>query len=365
MGGLITSWPIWLLAGVMAAGAGLLMLWRSAGAARLAAVPPDDPARAVYRRQLDDLDDLVERGLLSPDEYDAARAEAARRLLAAGGAGAKAETPGDRHLILLVAGVAGVLALGLYLALGSPGAPDRPFRARLEQWRNTPVNRLRPDEAAAVLRDLAKTRPNDARLFAVLGQIERSSGDVASAVRDLQHAARLDPRNADLQATLAEALAAAGGNKPTPEALAALNRALEIDPKNQQAQFFLGGARAAQGNGAEAARIWRKLASELDPRDVRRPQLLALADRVEKGPAAAPAPEPEIPAAQADFIKGMVASLKARLDAQPDNPAGWAQLVRSYRVLGDKPAEAAALARARALFAKEPAKLAPIEAEAR
>ena len=61
----------------------------------------------------------------------------------------------------------------------------------------------------------------------------------------------------------------------------------------------------------------------------------------------------------------MVASLQAKLDANPDDPAGWARLVRSYKVLGDKAAEAKALTRARALFAKRPADLGPIETEAK
>jgi len=99
-----------------------------------------------------------------------------------------------------------------------------------------------------------------------------------------------------------------------------------------------------------------------------------MADRVEKGlppepdggEGGAPAAAAGAPSGdQAAFIRSMVAGLQAKLDASPDDPAGWARLVRSYRVLGDQAAEMKALTRARALFASRPKDLAPIEAEAK
>jgi cytochrome c-type biogenesis protein CcmH len=62
------------------------------------------------------------------------------------------------------------------------------------------------------------------------------------------------------------------------------------------------------------------------------------------------------------MVNGMVARLAAQLNAQPDDPAGWARLVRSYGVLGDKARQAAALERARALFKDRPADLQKVQA---
>ena len=39
---------------------------------------------------------------------------------------------------------------------------------------------------------------------------------------------------------------------------------------------------------------------------------------------------------QAAAIEGMVESLRARLETDPNNPEGWAQLLRSRKVLGQK-----------------------------
>jgi cytochrome c-type biogenesis protein CcmI len=65
---------------LLSALAAILILQRASGAARRTDA---DPTLAVYRRQLNEIDDLAERGLLAEGELKAARAEAARRLLGA------------------------------------------------------------------------------------------------------------------------------------------------------------------------------------------------------------------------------------------------------------------------------------------
>jgi cytochrome c-type biogenesis protein CcmH len=64
------------------------------------------------------------------------------------------------------------------------------------------------------------------------------------------------------------------------------------------------------------------------------------------------------------FIRSMVASQAADLKAHPDNPDGWARLVRSYGVLGDPAAQAQALAAAERQFAGRPDLIARIKGEA-
>ena len=111
----------WVVAGVLAAAAASLILFRAAGA--VAATGAVDPARILYQRQLSEIDDLVERGLMSEAERKGANAEAGRRLLVA------SETPAlawgtdskARGLVLLAAAVVPALTMGLYLQLGAPG----------------------------------------------------------------------------------------------------------------------------------------------------------------------------------------------------------------------------------------------------
>ena len=69
------------------------------------------------------------------------------------------------------------------------------------------------------------------------------------------------------------------------------------------------------------------------------------------GQAAAP------PHADGDAIRGMVQRLADRLKLKGDDPEGWAQLVRSYRVLGDAAQANQAMADARNALAATPDKL--------
>ena len=70
----------WIAAVLLSAAAAALIVRYSAREAQGGAV---DPAAAVYRRQLDEIDELAGRGLLIEDERKAAHAEAARRLISA------------------------------------------------------------------------------------------------------------------------------------------------------------------------------------------------------------------------------------------------------------------------------------------
>src|SRR5689334_2890750 len=110
----------WAVVGVLTAAAAGLILFRAAGAAAQAQAA--DPAPVLYKRQLSEIDELAERGLMGDAERKAAHAEAARRLLAAADAPQQAwsSDPKARRGVLLAVAGAPAVALGLYLALGAP-----------------------------------------------------------------------------------------------------------------------------------------------------------------------------------------------------------------------------------------------------
>ncbi len=366
-----------MAAGGLAAAAAALIFARAAAAARSAASPAEDPALAIYRRQLGDLDALADRGVMGPDELQAAKAEAGRRLLSAADARRRGERPGGRGArtaVLAAAIVAGAAALGLYLKLGSPGLKDEPYQARLAAWRSADYSRLGAGQMAAVLRSIAQEHPGDAKVYDYLGRTELGAGDAVAAAQAFRKAIRLAPRRADLQAMLGEALSMDAGGVPPPEARRAFQQALALDPANAPARYYLGRADIAAGQAQRGLAIWRGLAADLAPTDPHRAALLAEIDAVDhphdNAPPAGPsnpqggAPTP-IPPAQLGFIRAMVAKQAADLDAHPDDPQGWARLVRSYGVLGDQAAQAQALAQAKRRFAGRPDAMALIERSAR
>ena len=373
-------WVFWIVTGLLAATCAALVMARAGAAARLAAQGSADPAQPVYRRQLAELDEAAAQGLLRPDEHRAARAEAARRLLRAADARLTPERTGGRASRLaaaLGAVAAAALALAVYLALGHPGLGDEPYAARLASWRRADPATLDPARMAAVLGEIAKARPHDAQVYQYLGRAQMAAGHPFDAGRAFAQAAALAPDHADLFAAEGEALVQDAGGKVTPQAVAVFRQAQSLDPKNAAARYYLGLAEVTGGRTAAGIAAWRALAADLSPEDPRRGPLLdAIAEAQTGGSLGAAVPRMAGAAQGADaiasasapsamFIQAMVARQAAELRGHPDDPAGWARLVRSYRVLGDAPAEQAALTQARRLFVTRPGALAAIEAATR
>jgi cytochrome c-type biogenesis protein CcmH len=63
---------------------------------------------------------------------------------------------------------------------------------------------------------------------------------------------------------------------------------------------------------------------------------------------------------RAAMIQGMVDGLAARLESSPDDPAGWARLIRARQVMGDAGQAARDVQTVRELYADQPETLAQI-----
>lgn len=338
----------WIAAAALSAAAGWLML-RGARAASVRAVG-EDPALAVHRRQLAEIDDLAARDLLPESEVRAARAEAGRRLLVAAETARPAPAPASgRRLALAAAMLVPLLALGLYVATGSPGAPDQSFARRLAEWRRADPATLDPPRMAALMRMIVKQRPTDPEAFKNLALAELASGDAMAASAALRRAVAIAPRRADLWAALGETFMAEGEGDIGVDARAAFNEALRLDPASLSARYFLARADIADGKVGQGLAGWRALLATLPADD---PSRAALSAEIAAVTAAGGLPQARTAPVQPDAaaIRGMVEGLAARLDKTPDDPQGWIRLVRAWSVLGETAKRDAALARARALY---------------
>ena len=131
---------------------------------------------AVYRDQLAEIEADHARGLINGAELEAARREVARRLLGvAGDSGGStvgtpvAATSGGQAVALtpyFVAGLVPLVAIGLYITLGSPSLPSQPFTAA-----NTSLEKT--DVAILVERVEARLQqnPNDGQGWDVIAPI--------------------------------------------------------------------------------------------------------------------------------------------------------------------------------------------------
>jgi cytochrome c-type biogenesis protein CcmH len=370
----------WIAAAGLSAVVAALML-RGAARATVAmgAGGGDDASLAVHRRQLSEIDDLAERGLLADGELKAARAEAGRRLIAAADhrQAWPAADPKIRPLVLALAAAGPVIAVAVYMLVGAPGAADQPFLKRVEQWREAGLPTLSAEKVAAVLQQTTTVKPNDPQLYKLLALARLQAGDATGASQALRRAVTLAPDRPDLWVALGETFVAEGNGEIGADARRAFGEALKRDPKNANARYRLAQGRIADGDLAGGLADWRALLAELPADDPRREgfsQEIAQVEAAGRLPAsAAPTGQPaEAPAAQGaaqgapqgddvqNMIQGMVASLAARLEAAPDDPDGWVRLVRAYAVLGDAAKRDATLAKAQARYADQPKVLAAL-----
>jgi cytochrome c-type biogenesis protein CcmH len=356
----------WVAAAVLAAGAGALMLQRAARATAVAEAA--DPQIEVYRRALAEIDDLADRDLLAEDERRSVRAEAARRLISSADRARPTVRASRRPFIPLAAAAAVALAaLAIYFQVGSPGAADQPFAARLAAWKVNPET-APPEGLAAVLNAAAAERPGDVTPLRKLAALDLSIGDADGAAHALRRAMMIAPTDAGLAAMLGEVKVLQNGGALTPDARALFVRAIGDDPGQPAARYYLAKAKISDGDVAGGLADWRALLATLaaaDPRGAVLAGEIAAVQRDGRLPTAAAQQAGPPSADMTAAIHGMVDGLAQRLRAQPDDPDGWVRLVRAYAVLGDAADRDQALAAARARYAGRPDELAALAAAAR
>lgn len=340
----------WIAAAAVSALAAALVL---RGAARPAQA--GDATLTLHKRQLAEIDELAERGLLAEGEVRSARTEAARRLLTAADEAADTQGTGGRRTALIVAGIAPLLAVAVYALVGAPDQPDQPYAKRIAEWRSSDPRMLEPDAIAAVLEATAKDRPTDPEPLRNLAMLKAAIGDGPGAQAALRRAINVAPQRADLWTSLGEAFVLEGRGQINDDAVRAFDEALKRDPKALTPRYYLGRASILKGDLEQGMARWQALLTDIPAGDPRRAVLAGeIASIEEFGHLPMPDPvnaEPQVGPAD---IQGMVDGLAARLKEQPDDPEGWVRLVRAYAVLGDGAKRDAALAQARARYKDQP-----------
>jgi cytochrome c-type biogenesis protein CcmH len=367
---------LWIGMAVLAAAAALpvlIALFRVRGVQPLA-----NAAGSIYRDQLDEVERDRSRGLIADSEAEAARTEIARRLLRTGEGPAVAHraSPMRQRLAAGVVIALPVLALALYVVLGSPNLPDDPLAARLA----LPVEKQEPAIILARLEKHLAGNPDDATGWDLIARIYSNLERYDSEARALANLIRLKGASVDLETAYGEALTRANGNLVSKEARAAFEAGNKLDPQAVGPRFFLALALTQEGKKDEAIAAWHKLLDGA-PADAPWVQMgqNALAFLEGKQPGAAPgvagAPGPSDADIQASqnmtpdqrlaMINGMVSQLAAKLENDPGDAEGWARLIRSYMVLGRGDDAKAALAKARTALAGKSDLLARVESEAK
>ena len=354
---------VWAVIALMTGAAVLCALWPLSRKPDSLTQSPDI---AFHKAQLAQIDADVERGMLPHRDAASARAEAARRLLAAAdekfAPAAPSPTRRRAAAILVIVGVP-LLSLGLYARVGRPDLPDEPIATRA-------VDPSAPgvlEAAVGKMEAHLAANPDDGPGYRVLAPVYLRMGRADDSARAFAHALRLLGEDAGLRADYGEALIAAANGIVTVKAREAMEQALARQPDLAKARYYVARAAEQDGDVPHALAMYRALAvaapkdaawlSAVNARIAALSQPAALSAAAGGPPAGAEADaiKAMAPAQQNGAIRGMVEGLDQRLRQNGDDPAGWLRLVRAWSVLGEADKASAALRDARKALAANPA----------
>ena len=351
---------LWFVFALMTAAAIFAVLWPLGRHGR---PQMDGSETVVYQDQRTEIDRDVAAGLIGSPEAEAARVEISRRLLAA--ADNRRDPPtassvGLRRSAAMIALIGlPVVAVALYLPLGSPWLGDFP----LAQRASAPDGAQPLDKLAAQVEAHLEKNPTDGRGWNVIAPVLARLGRYDDAIRAYRNSITYSGDSAQRRADLGEAIAGAAGGVITAEAKAEFERAVALNADEVKASYFLGVAAEQDGRAAEAVSIWRAMLARAPGDAPWRPLVQAALARV--GGSSALALSDDAMAAAKDLsetdrgamIRGMVERLAVRLKQNGDDVEGWLRLVRAYMVMGDHDKAKGALTDARQAVANDAERL--------
>ena len=310
---------------------------------------------AVYKQQLQEIEDEKARGLLGEAEFASARIEISRRILAASDASDNGRITANASPLApyVMITVLALLTMGVYLVYGSPGLQDQPLSARLSPDGTPPVEML-----VARVEERLRSHPEDGAGWSVIAPVYMRLGRYGDAAVAFSKVIELLGETPDRLGDMGEALIYANDGNVVDEARAAFQKVRTKEPSNLRAGFWLGVADEQSGKLAEAAAAFKTLIAGGLPANVE-PVVKQRLAGVEARLSGAPPPSPN--ADQAAMIDGMVSGLAERLKTNGADLEGWLKLMRAYTVLGRRDDALGALKQAQSNFAGNSEALGQIE----
>jgi cytochrome c-type biogenesis protein CcmH len=321
-----------------------------------------DHDRVFYEAQIREIGRQLSLKLIGDAEAEAARIEAARRLLAVTPeAGAVVANPGRMRNLAAAAVLVLIPAISLpvYLARGVPDMPSFPLASRQPDKPAAPQDVNVVAALQQIETHLAKN-PDDGRGHEVVGPVYLRLGRHADAARAFAAALRLLGPTADRHANLGEAFVFEGNGIVTADARAAFEAATALDSGHVKSRFFLALAAQQEGDKGKAIALLSALRSDLPDGDLKLEigkQLAELGAVPKDGDMIAALPADDQMAA----IRSMVEGLAQRLASTGGSAEEWARLIRALTVLKETERARLILTEARQKFAAQPDDLRRIE----
>jgi cytochrome c-type biogenesis protein CcmH len=355
---------------------------------------------AIYQDQLKEVEKDLELGTINVPEAESAKVEIQRRLTASEKTFVDVRPVSNGWRNIALAASAGLVILGganLYNIMGSPDLPSavsQPQQAaapaaapQAEVVAAQPAapaatSASNPGQVDAMIAKLTarlQANPKDAEGWRMLGWSQFNLGHYPESADAYTKALELDPNNVDYKSAYAESLVQMTQGIVTPKALALIADVLAKQPKDSRARFYDALSHEQSGDQAGALDRWLALLADTPAdagwRDDVKQRITDLAKATGRDvtaalalPSLAPAtaaPQQTMGQPEKDaMVAGMIAKLAAKLEANPKDRDGWAMMIRSLTVSGDKKGADEALAKALDIFKDDKATIYGLKAVA-
>ena len=305
---------------------------------------------ALYKKQLVDLQQDQDSGILDAEIAASARLEIERRILRVAKMGetidtenGAANTAAGKNL-WLIALVLCAASMIIYWQVGRPDVEASP--GQVINLQNRLIEEGGPTFGQAIekIETHLFENPEDAEGLAMLAKTSRSVADFSRAAIAFGKLAELEPNNSAWRAQELEAYIAMASGKITPAAKLVLQKLLAKTPDHPAGQYYLGLTQLQAGDldGAKEAWLALKDRSAADA-----PWMTVLNKQLSQFTVAPPTLSSEQISSvenmsveeRNEFVSAMISRLQLRLESQPNDPKGWIMLARS--LLATKSDEAA------------------------
>ena len=336
---------------------------------------------AIYQDQLKEVDRDLQGGSINAPEAESAKVEIQRRLNAATKNVTESRPLSNAWRNAALAATAGLVILGsvnLYNLLGSPDLPsvannlatapaapaanDSTVALPVTSATATPGQ---VDAMVAKLQARLLANPKDADGWRMLGWSQFNLQHFPESIEAYAKAVELDPNNTEYKSAYAEAITQGAQGIVTPKALGLIAEVLAKDPKDSRARFYDALSHEQSGDQKGALDRWLALYADAPAdagwRDDVKQRITELAKAtgtdvsgklaMPKLPVAPVTEQKPLGQGEKDaMVAGMIAKLAAKLEANPKDRDGWAMMIRSLAVTGDKKGADDALAKALDIF---------------
>lgn len=224
-----------------------------------------DANLAVYRDQLREIDADLAAGALHAEQHEKARRELQARLLGDMTVDDAVGSPvrHGRGAAIIVSIAVPLLVFGLYFAVGNPQALRSGATADADA-----AHGMTAQQVEMLVERLAarmKENPDAPGGWILLGRSYGTLSRFDQAAQAYANAAARLPRDAQLLADYADALAMAQDRRLQGEPEKIVARALNIDPRNLKALALAGSAAFEKKDFAEAIQYWERILPLVPP----------------------------------------------------------------------------------------------------